>query len=158
VSICAPPTAPFAIMLELIPPVATETVPLTLIGPPVSPAPVATLVTVPPLLVSGAQVGVPSSASDCTYQPLGHVGATVRRCTPGSPVVALKAAFGDGVSSWRGLSVVKAPPEPPGRAPTWSQRLLPANALAPKSRVTVNRPLETDTLVSVIWEPTGPER
>src|SRR5438105_2727546 len=49
VSICAAPTAPLAIKAEVTPPAAMATVPLAVIGPPVSPAPVATLVTVPAL-------------------------------------------------------------------------------------------------------------
>ena len=49
-----------------IPPGATLIVPLAVIGPPVSPAPVAMLVTVPAPPAKVPQTTLPSAATDCT--------------------------------------------------------------------------------------------
>src|SRR5262245_63131215 len=77
VLIWAAPTAPAAILEEVtapsassalvIPPVATAIVPVVAIGPPVSPAPVTTLVTVPPLLASAPQTTDPSALTVRMY-------------------------------------------------------------------------------------------
>ena len=64
--------------------------------------------------------------------------------TPVQGAAELKPAWGDGVSSWRGLSAWNVPPAP-GRTRISSHLFEPAKAVAPKSRPTVNRPVETGT-------------
>src|SRR2546427_3271627 len=54
-------------------------------------------------------------------------------------------AYGAAVMAWRGSKVVREPRLPFGRAAISSQRLSPANGDAPKSIMTVNRPLLTGT-------------
>src|SRR5262245_51216129 len=131
------------------PPVATAIVPLAEIGPPVGPAPVATLVTVPPLLVS---------TSDPQLQPPPLHLATWPPAHARPPIVAAfaeKRERGEGVSGCGGVSVVKAPPEAPGRAAISSHRPLPENAPAPKSRITANKPLATAMSSLTRGVPTG---
>ena len=103
--------------------------------PPVSPVPAVTPVMSPPL-----------SLSTSSANPAGLF------ATPDQGTADAKAAFGDGVSSWRPASVVYAPVLAPGRTRISSQRLLPANT-APKSSDTVNRPFVTTTSSRVSVEP-----
>ena len=65
---CAP-----SICVALMPPGAMAIVPLKVIGPPVSPAPVVMLVTVPLPLASVPQTTVPSGLACRTYCPATHV-------------------------------------------------------------------------------------
>ncbi len=87
--------------------------------------------------MGGAYVAVADDATAAYWNPAGLP------AIPDQGAVWLKTAFGVGVNSWRGASTVKAPLLPPGRTPTSTQRALPANALPPKSRLTVKRPLAT---------------
>jgi len=70
--------------------------------------------------------------------------------------VVLNTAFGDGVSSWRGVSSVYETAAG-SFTPISSQRFVPANAVAPKSRLVVNSPALTVTpgfvTVAPTWAP-----
>ncbi len=106
------------------PPAATSMVPVLVIGPPVRPAPVAMLVTVPPESASLPQLTLPSWATTRTYSPAGQLPVTRRwicaalmsapSMVPSTMLVvvtefasatAALQAYGAAVTSVRGLSV-----------------------------------------------------
>src|SRR5262245_42235112 len=101
-SIWAAPIAPAATMLDTTPPVAIERLPLAVIGPPASPAPLPTLTTVPPLLVS-----VSMSVPQVQVVPAHFATSPFAHASPAT-VAAFdaKIALATGVSSCRGESVV----------------------------------------------------
>ena len=84
------------------------TVTAPVVPPPVRPVPAVTPVMSPPL-----------SLSMSSENPGGLL------AIPDHGTADAKTAFGDGVSSWRRASVMKAPVLAPGRTPSSSQRLLP---------------------------------
>src|SRR5262245_12046612 len=90
VLICPSPTAPFAIRDDVIPPVATATVPLPVMGPPVRPAPVATAVTVPPL-----------SLSTLSAKPAGLPVTPAQGAASAAALLALHSVCGAGFTSCR---------------------------------------------------------
>src|SRR5438093_5334791 len=69
-------TVPSAMLAEVTPPGAILIVPDVVIGPPVRPDPVATLVTVPPLLVSTWHITEPSALMTTIEDPTGQVPVT----------------------------------------------------------------------------------
>src|SRR2546425_12579274 len=69
-------TVPSAIWAEVTPPVAILIVPEVVIGPPVSPDPVPTLVTVPPLLSSTSHTTEPSALMTRMEDPAAQVPVT----------------------------------------------------------------------------------
>jgi len=80
------------------------------------------------------------------------------RLAPGKAPLKLPAviAYGAAVICWGGVSGVKLP-APLVLTARFSQRFAPVNTPAPKSSVTVNRPLLTGTALVVrvppIWKP-----
>ncbi len=72
------PTVPSAMCAEVTPPGAMLIVPVVVIGPPASPDPVPTLVTVPPLLSSTSHSTEPSALMTRMEDPGGQVPVTLR--------------------------------------------------------------------------------
>src|SRR5262245_58909268 len=71
-----------------------------------------------------------------------------------APAADANSAFGVGVNSCRGDSVVNEPVLAPDRTPSPGQRAFPAKGDASKSRFAKNRPFEAVTSSTTIVEPT----